>query len=592
MFNKKGIALATALTMGIVSFGETGTAQAATDRELAYAGKALSWMQGQVAEVDNVRVAITKGAGYNYQGELNGSYSTAGLGTVAWTADPYLRLSKAYSAGYTGIVKGTWGGLSNPGAYKVAVYDKTDLEYRKATVPLQADGTWTTGSLTINGTLVAHVIDANGYIVAKNGEAITSSTRDAEAWIYSKTDEEYLQQVMPLKNNGTFRTRDIPNYDAAGNILSYAPSVRPGTKIVRIVRKSDGKVLSATDAAQPKYGLVRSYFIPQNDPRYSVSLANRSWIYDDALAALSFTKAGDKALAASILSALSALQNADGSLDFSYDVTTGSLGAVKRSGAIAWAGYAAVEYDKAFGDATYRALATKAADFLLTQQSLATGSVKGGPDVAWYSTEHNVDAYFFFRDLGRLTGVQKYLDAANAVKTALLGAHWNGAENRFNQGIDDPASALDTNSWGGIFLDAIGRGDLAAGAAEYTNRFLVTGETMPFSSAVNSYNMTYTTSVPLTGFKPYLVDASYPDAPTLVWTEGTWGVINFFERRGQNTDVYKSSMFAMQDADPRGGLVYSSRGYGDYDFNVWPSTASAGWEYLTLIGSQSIWARE
>lgn len=91
-----------------------------------------------MAEVENVRVLITKGVGY--KGEVKCKHNMSNLGMVARTADPYLRPRKTYNAGHRGSVIGSWGGTpTNPDSYKVAVHDKTDIEYRKETVPFNVD---------------------------------------------------------------------------------------------------------------------------------------------------------------------------------------------------------------------------------------------------------------------------------------------------------------------------------------------------------------------------------------------------------------------------------------------------------------------
>ena len=68
------------------------------------------------------------------------------------------------------------------------------------------------------------------------------------------------------------------------------------------------------------------------------------------------------------------------------------------------------------------------------------------------STEHNIDAYFFFRDLAYLANDDQYGQVALLIKQGLLTQHWDAADQRFYQGIslDEPDSgrALDLSSWG------------------------------------------------------------------------------------------------------------------------------------------------
>ncbi|MBM7661563.1 hypothetical protein JOC85_002366 [Bacillus mesophilus] len=347
------------------------------------------------------------------------------------------------------------------------------------------------------------------------------------------------------------------------------------------------KVLGSTE--EPSYRLIPSYYIPSSDPMSHTGIERRSWLYDNALAVIAFSLAGDQKRASTILSSLEELQNEDGSFAFAYDVFSGPIDESKRSGSIAWLGDAIVKYEVAFGDSSYRDIAISIADYLLGQQDQKTGSIKGGPDVEWYSTEHNIDAYFFFRDLGRLTGESHYIQVSENISSALLSHHWNDSEGRFNQGINDTAEALDANSWGSIFLMAVHQEELAQSPIDYLERFEVHDASLVTSMDQIKYNTTYQTQAVLTGYKPYA--AGYEQPPTIVWTEGTWGVINLLLRREEPVHHLLTSMFAMQEADQHGGLVYSNERHESepYNFYVWPAVAGTAWEYITLTNPRFIW---
>ena len=81
-------------------------------------------------------------------------------------------------------------------------------------------------------------------------------------------------------------------------------------------------------------GLVISYLIPPDDPDYP-SFFSRSWIYDDAVAALALMVEGEYAAARAILTALAVLVDTDGKLGFSYNTHDAWFHPYYRSGAIA-----------------------------------------------------------------------------------------------------------------------------------------------------------------------------------------------------------------------------------------------------------------
>ncbi|HEY2493380.1 MAG TPA: hypothetical protein VGI33_10765 [Paenibacillus sp.] len=577
---------AAVLVQGLPGFTKQSDASGVNN----HATSALNWLNKQLdPQIYPVQVSLAGNYNADYVGLITGQVQIQSL-PVTLQADPHIQTSVTYPDKYNGNVGGTWSGITNRNDYTVYVFDQTDIGYKKAVATLDANGIWSVpGNLTFNGKPTIALVKGGHEIVGFANEAVTQSVNEYEVWIYAVSDMSYLQAKVPIRADGTFATKNIPIFNG-GDLLGYTLPDRQGLKTVRVVRKLDEKVLGTTE--KPKLKLIRSYYVPAEDPSNTLGIDNRSWVYDDALGIISFGLAGDKTRASTILETLTNLQNEDGSLYFSYNTFSNEVDDKKRSGAIAWVGYAATQYEKTFADTKYRAFAVRIADYLLTLQDAGTGSIKGGPDVNWFSTEHNIDSYFFLRDLGELTGDSKYVNAANFVKNALLQSHWNAVEQRFNQGINDVSASLDANSWGSIFLEAIGRHDLAVSATAYLNNFKVNNVSMALSTDPNTYNNSYQTSKLVSGYKPYLADnGEYVNAPSIVWTEGTWGVINLFLRQGTNAQSLIQSMYDLQDADPAEGLVYTNTGYAQYpyEFHVWPSIAATAWQYMTLTSPTSIW---
>lgn len=442
-------------------------------------------------------------------------------------------------------------------------------------------------------------------------EGPASPVAGVEVRILSRTDVDYLQDVVPLRRDGTFS----------------APLARRGEKIARLVRASDGRVISSSEwsGAVGLRGLPRSFVIPRDDPDYGDAgggtrqsgyrLEQRSFVYDAGLAVLALTQAEDFPRAREILRQLSALQHADGSLSFSYDVFLGAAADRSvRSGALAWVGTAAVEYERATGDTGYRSLAEGVARYLLAKQVTEVngyelgdpryGSVLGGegryladggyaPEtIAWASTEHNIDAYFFLRDLGYVTKMSGYVAAADLVKQSLLTNHWNAGLGRFDQGVGDPARALDLVSWGGLFLRAIGEDDTARQQLALLREFRVEGTGVTTSSDPESYNQTYRADGPIGGYKPYAESPGTDDAPPeTVWAEGTWGAILLRLRLGEDAGADIDGMLRLQSADPRGGFLQVTRGRRSppYELHAWPAVGGTAWAAIVLGGSEILW---
>jgi hypothetical protein len=224
--------------------------------------------------------------------------------------------------------------------------------------------------------------------------------------------------------------------------------------------------------------------------------------YDSALVVLALLRADQRERAARVLQGLAALQGQDGGVPFSFTLPAPDpQRRYERAGAIAWIGYAAAEYLDAEKGGPARdvalALAQRAAAYLLAHQVTSLGDpryglVRGGfgtiryevdgdairevfepGEIAWASVEHNIDAYFAFRALARVTEMRMYQDAARRIADGLVARAWSGIHGQFVEGVDaealDPTLALDCAAWGAVLLGAIGdssRADTALAIAD------------------------------------------------------------------------------------------------------------------------------
>ncbi len=81
------------------------------------------------------------------------------------------------------------------------------------------------------------------------------------------------------------------------------------------------------------------------------------------------------------------------------------------------------------------------------QKQDAEGGLRGGPDVEWYATEHNLDAYAFFDMLYKLTNKQKYLDARDKIISWLQKHTYDRTDIPVKRGKGDSTIATDTYAW-------------------------------------------------------------------------------------------------------------------------------------------------
>ncbi len=206
--------------------------------------------------------------------------------------------------------------------------------------------------------------------------------------------------------------------------------------------------LSGVLAAQPgaRAAFVRSYQPADSEAQLPNGLASSAFVYDNALAVIALVACGQLEQAIVIGNALGAAVRgdrsfSDGRVRNAYRAGPVGEGAValpgwwdsrqniwaedaaqdgSSTGNVAWAALALLTLHQATGDVAFLDGARRLADWILAAVSTGEGFSGGlhgyDPDqvkLTWISTEHNVDVYAVMRWLFRLSGDQKYGDAAD-----------------------------------------------------------------------------------------------------------------------------------------------------------------------------------
>jgi hypothetical protein len=381
-----------------------------------------------------------------------------------------------------------------------------------------------------------------------------------------------------------------------------------------------------------KLALVRSYQIPADDPS-ATRLANLSWTYDSAVAAVALTETANLVEAAQLLDQLAALQRTDGSIDFAFNTQDGESIPVFRSGTIAWVGLAAADYRAHTCSSRYDAVMLGAARWLLGRQvtdaaSPAVGLLGGGPDVSWVSTQHNLIARAFFRSFANLIdGVAPSLEtsasaaAPGATATAGLSTPASGCAGGvsglsatsatelsrslhtavaqidagldrslfvtvsptaayFREGVNDDVRPLDTQALGMLWLRAHGRLADAGAVAGYSDgAMLMTGRSIARSSDPATYNETYQSAGPFTGYRPYAGVSS----PNVLWMEGTLEIRFSRALLGLVVSTLDTSIARWEALTAPAGPLQTDAtvtGHIYNEYHVWPAAAAGAWALL------------
>jgi hypothetical protein len=211
-------------------------------------------------------------------------------------------------------------------------------------------------------------------------------------------------------------------------------------------------------ALTPRLGGADAIFLRSYDPGAGETglpsgIATSAFVYDNALAAIALVACGDVASAKVVGNALSRAAQSDrtfgdGRIRNAY--RAGPLGEGPpalpgwwddktklwaedaaqdgtSTGNIAWAALALLTLHQATGDQAYLASAKRLIDWVINSVACQSDGFCGGfhgydphqVRLTWMSTEHNVDVCAASRWLFRLTGEQKYDDAAKRARRLL-----------------------------------------------------------------------------------------------------------------------------------------------------------------------------
>jgi beta propeller repeat protein len=397
------------------------------------------------------------------------------------------------------------------------------------------------------------------------------------------------------------RVQDVPGYDAATGLVT-----RYGSSGIQAVYTPT----TGTYAV----GFDYCYFGTPDQKRY-LGRFGRGFTYDQGLALIARSMISQPVQAGSLARYVSNYQNsgqqanlAPGSFGFSFN-GRGHWGEKDnyyameylRTGANAWFGYGLLYHGRQYpAYSQYTATITRVADYILSQQVLTPtdrryGLFTGGfghwisetltgTEITWAATEHNIDAYFFLRDLGQATGDSRYIDAAELLR-ANMPKLWNEEKGRFNQGMEitgrpDTYDALDAASWGSMYWTAVGDLDKARRSLEYADRVYSATVTITDPALVIA-------PLKIWGYKAYSPEEDY------VWSEGSLGVAMAYLKLGhavakchppagevyfQNARDILAEMEKLQSLDPEGGVMYAiSEGGGIPNFPQAPSVAGTAW---------------
>jgi len=215
-------------------------------------------------------------------------------------------------------------------AYRVDVYSRTDVFYYQGSSSLAVDNTWRVANVAA-GTVVAFLLPAaspqpapgswtsevTGWIAHSN-LGVGAKLRDYFVRVFAKTDIEYLQEDdIPIIVQDSMHAR-----------FGTSRVIATGTPTAHVIYNDP--VLGEVDLYSTLQNLAvysdlpRAIEVPPSDPDYAspglmtssnlACIQHRCWIYDAALAIITFSVAGLWDLAARVVARLNALRDDPGYL--------------------------------------------------------------------------------------------------------------------------------------------------------------------------------------------------------------------------------------------------------------------------------------
>lgn len=188
-------------------------------------------------------------------------------------------------------------------------------------------------------------------------------------------------------------------------------------------------------------GLVISF---EGDP----SVRNWAFTYDQSLAAQVFLLSGDFKRASNILEFYRdrAKRKSGGFANAYNAVSSNPVEDTIHTGPTLWIGIAAAQYTRITGDKDFLGLAREVADWAISLKD-PEGGIRGGPEVTWYSTEHNLDAYALFNILYDLTKDDRYRKERDGTLKWIKDNTYSRKDGAMKRGKGDATIATDTLAW-------------------------------------------------------------------------------------------------------------------------------------------------
>lgn len=268
-------------------------------------------------------------------------------------------------------------------------------------------------------------------------EKIAQASKDREEARVLKQTVEELEKDKMFLNDSFIKLQNKEN-NITENLLML-------TEKTVVLEKENLKAMRnwLNNHQNPRTGLISSF---EGDR----DIEGWAFTYDQALVAIIYSYFGDYHKAGKILDfyARRAKKSYGGFLNAYYADDCEVAEYIVHVGPNVWIGIAALQYWQMSRDKEYLSLAEDIARWLISlQKEDQDGGLRGGPQVSWFSTEHNLDAYAFLNMLYKVTNDEKYSQSAGSILSWLSKHAYDKPPVPVKRGKGDATIATDTYAW-------------------------------------------------------------------------------------------------------------------------------------------------
>ena len=522
------------------------------------------------------------------------------------------------------VVHGHVENITNPKDYQIAAYIHSDISYKikgKHIFPLDGEGKFRFQADT-NPSLDRLVV----YLFPRSRGNQNSITKEGVYYDHFYNTKARLDFEIDGQKSVAFTS-----YHFHGKEKHPDPQIQYLlNRFCKVPVRFKGTSTALKDAqpdpnAPDNAFLIRSY--DNHDQMY---------LYDQALAILAFTHAGEREAAKKILDALKYLQlkkeddaenaHKDGSWYFSYmpdgqciypdapswhEETQGvwdrqTYDDRRVTGATAWAAMAINAYQLKYNDPKYKNIHNRVIKYLnRIRKEVEFNGVSSKPTqfqdndrkiTSWneaqtFSIEHNLDTYSAFRIYDKLRDSTEYAEPAKEVLN-FIESLWIGENKGFYVGFGNTAGQANAEE---VFMDPQSWGLLSMGHDEALLRKYYTGLERVFSDFFECAGFKPNGETGFIGFFDYYPKGvnTLETARQFVWTEGTLGAIMAMnlvkEKLGIDMSFKRFGItYTAQDLldsmnriqDEKGGVPYATWNAETTDFSHEASIAGTAWLYF------------